>query len=139
MKQIKRIITKATLPALVLMLTKRFEVKPEPLYITISPPPKTHEQLGYLHSEVLSKLAYALHDTGEIEVNSETQAKYYLKVNMGYGSWFNFRDGVVFDPKSFEKATTEELSQAISEAIHMCEARGVSVPLPTTNNKKEGI
>lgn len=118
------------MPALVIMLNKRFEVKDEPLYVVISPPPKTHEQLGYLHSTVLPILTETLFEAGEIKVKSETEAKYYLKVLANYGEWIGFRGKVVFNPHSFEKATTEQLSTAIDKAIAECEQRGVYVPPP---------
>jgi hypothetical protein len=130
MKQIKRIITKYTLPALVIMLNKRFEVKDEPLYVVISPPPKTHEQLGYLHAECLPVYTQLLLDTGEIEKYSEAESKYYLKVLINYGDWIKFRGKIVFNPHSFEKATTEILSQAIDKILSECALNNYHVNPP---------
>lgn len=132
MKQIKRIITgMESWLSLTQMVAKRFEREgAKPLMVIICPPPKTHEQLGYLHSEVLPKLTQALFDAGEISKLSEGESKYYLKVLINYGEWIKFRGKLVFNPFSFEKATTEILSQAIDKACAECEARGVYIPPP---------
>lgn len=113
------------------MLAKRFELDTAtPIVMILRPLDKTHEQLGYFHSAVLPILTEVLFDAGEIKNKSESEAKYYLKVLMGFGSWISFRNSVVFDPRSFEKATTEDLSVAIDKAIAECEKYGAYVPQP---------
>lgn len=108
----------------------RWVKKPTPFVVTLHAAPKTHEQLGYLHSEVLPKLAIALFDSGEIIKNDERHAKYWLKIQIKYGQWIEFGDGVVFDPDSFEKASTEVLSDAIDTAINESAKRGVFTAPP---------
>jgi hypothetical protein len=139
MKQIKRVINSMeSWVSLTLMMQKRFERKDaKPLVIIIRPLDKSHEQLGYLHGVCLPILTEVLHDAGEIKNKSESEAKYYLKVLIGFGSWISFRSSIIFDPRSFESATTEDLSRAIDEAIKQCELRGAYVPQPTTNKDKE--
>lgn len=132
MKQIKRVINSMSeWVSLTLMIDKRF-AKPDakPLTVVLKPTEKTWEQLGYLHSEVLPKLAVALFEAGETKTNSERHAKYWLKVQIQYGKWVEFCDGVVFDPDSFQEADIEVLTNAIDVAIDACEARGVYVNPP---------
>lgn len=116
--------------ALTLLVQKRFEQKSSPFLVTIGKPGKTHEQLGYFHSEVLPKLAFALHEAGEIKNNSEREAKYYLKIRIGFGCWIKFRDGVVFDPDSFAGADIDTLNSAIDKAIEECNKRNIHVNPP---------
>lgn len=121
--------------ALTLMIQKRFEKRKSPLVITIGKAPKTHEQLGYLHSEVLPKLAYALHDTGDIRNNSEREAKYWLKLKIGYGQWIEWNGGKVFDPDSFGDADIDVLTRAIDTAMFGADARGVYIQPPKGKKK----
>ncbi len=131
MKQIKRIVSKTSLPAIFTMLAKRFESDDaKPIVMILRPLDKSHEQLGYLHSTVLPMLMLALYEAGEINSLSEAEAKYYLKVLINYGEWVQFRKAVVFVPYSFEKASIEILSKAIDEGIKQCEMRGGNVPPP---------
>lgn len=132
MKQIKRIISDiGSWASLTLLMQKRFERKgAKPLVVILRPLDKSHEQLGYLHGVCLPILTEVLFDAGEIKHKSESEAKYYIKVLMGFGEWISFRTSVVFDPRSFESATTEDLSVAIDKAIEVCEKYGAYVPLP---------
>ncbi len=128
----KRIITNfnddwAGLTALV---GARWVKKPTPFVVTLHAAPKTFEQLGYLHSEVLPKLTQALFDAGDISKNSERYGKYWLKEAINYGEWIEFRGGKVFDDDSFEKASTEVLSDAIDTAINESVKRGVYIQPP---------
>lgn len=111
--------------------------KPKPFVASIKSAPKTLEQLGYLHVEVLPKLTIALFDSGDIERKVERDAKYWLKREMGYGEWINYNRGKVFDADSFEKANIEVLTKAIDIAIHACEDRGIYVELPKKQKTKE--
>jgi len=129
-------------PALTLLVMERWKKRPRPFTVTLTGAPKTAEQLGYLHAEVLPKLAYALWDAGEIATNSELAAKYYLKMLIGYGSYYKFTiqprnefgqfmpKEVVFDPDSFQRATIETLNQAIDCAIDEAAKRGVTILPP---------
>lgn len=117
-------------PDLTIRVYKRWEKKPEPFTITLTAAPKTHEQLGYLHAEVLPKLAQALFDAGDIRTNSEQAAKYFIKRQIGYGTFYDFNNGVVFDPDSFNRATIETLIQAIDTAIDEAAKRGVTINPP---------
>lgn len=98
---------------------------------------KTLEQLGYLHSAVLPMLTEALFDSGEIKLNSEDAAKLWLKMNIGYGVWYEISGKPVFSAKSFEKANVDDLTKAIDEAIYQAQERGVWIPPPTTNKGDE--
>ena len=128
----KRVITNFNTDwaGLTALVGARWAKKPKPFMVTLNAAPKTHEQLGYLHSEVLPKLTIALFDTGEIRNRSEREAKYWLKVQIKYGQWIEFNDGVVFDPDSFENATTEVLSYAIDTAISESAKRDVYTAPP---------
>lgn len=93
--------------------------------------PKSLEQLGYLHAEVLPKLTIALFDAGEIKSKSEGACKYWLKRQIGYGTWYTFgKDEVVFDGDSFQRATIDTLIQAIDTGIDEAAKRGIFVSPP---------
>lgn len=94
---------------------------------------KTHEQLGYLHSEVLPKFTATMFTAGEIEKNTERYGKYHLKVLIGFGDWIKYKGAKVFDAFSFGDADTEVLSKAIDKAISECQDRGVYVKPPRMN------
>ncbi len=127
----KRIITDMnSWASLTLKIQERFEKRKSPIVITIGKAPKTHEQLGYLHSEVLPNLTIALYESGEIKTLSEREAKYVLKLMIGYGQWINFNGGVIFDPDSFSNADTETLTRAIDRATDECFARNIHVKPP---------
>lgn len=121
-------------PDLTMRVYKRWEKKPEPFTITLTGAPKTHKQLGYLHSEVLGKLAQALFDSGEIKSNSEGAAKFWLKMQIGYGTYYDI-GAIVFDPDSFQRATMETLVQAIDMAIDEAAKRGVHINPPRSHEK----
>lgn len=114
------------------IVVERWYKSQKPFEIKIKSTTKTQEQLGYFHSEVLPKLTIALSDTGEILNKCEEEAKYYLKVYLNYGKWFEFRGAQVFAPESFAKAKKDMLSKAIDNAIRMCEDRGIWVSPPVT-------
>ena len=116
--------------AITRIVHKRFEKKTTPFMVIIKSSPKSWNQLAYLHSEILPKLTTALHDRGEIKNLDEDEAKYYLKVLIGFGKWISFRGSIVFDPHSFADASTEILSRAIDEAIKECEKSGIIVMPP---------
>lgn len=128
----KRVITNFNTDwaGLTALVGARWLKKPSPFIVTLKAAPKSHEQLGYLHSEVLPKLAVALFDSGEILKNDERHAKYWIKIQIKYGQWIEFGDGVVFDPDSFEKASTEVLSNAIDTAIREAAKRDVHIQPP---------
>lgn len=117
----------AMLPLIAQALLKKKE-----LVIEVKEAPKTLEQLGYLHSEVLPKLTVALFDAGEISKSSERHAKYWLKRSINYGDWVSYEGGEVFDPDSFANADKGVLSQAIDTAIHEAQLRGVYIAPPKT-------
>lgn len=98
--------------------------------VTVGKASKTHEQLGYLHSEVLGKFTATIFTSGEIKKNDEDYGKYHLKVLIGYGKWISYKNAQVFYPYSFADADTEVLSKAIDKAISECEARGTYVHPP---------
>lgn len=136
----KRVITGISQwMALTLIVADRFAKRPNwRITVTLSEPPKTWEQLGYLHSEVLPKLTIALSEAGDIERKSERQAKYWLKREIRYGEFYNFNGSVIFDADSFEKASIEVLINAIDTAIHAAEQRGIYIapPRKTTLTKE---
>jgi hypothetical protein len=128
---LKRVISHISQwPDLTMRVYKRWEKKPEPFTVTLTGAPKTHKQLGYLHSEVLWKLAQALFDSGEIKSNSEAAAKFWLKMQIGYGSHYTFGETVVFDADSFQRATMETLIHAIDTAIDEAAKRGITIQPP---------
>lgn len=130
----KRLITtKAQIPALCILLSEALQKRGK-IMVSMKPAPKTLEQLGYLHSCVLPKLAMALSDSGEIKHNSEREAKYWLKRHIDYGQFFEFGCNVVFDPDSFADASLEILSQAIDCAIDEAALRDVIIEPSKTNN-----
>lgn len=116
--------------SLTLLVQKRLEKSKKPFVVTLGAAPKNWVQLAYLHSEVLPKLTVALFDAGEIRKNSEREAKYYLKVKLGFGQWIDWNGSQVFDPDSFSDASIEVLTSAIDTAIYECEQRGVFVAPP---------
>lgn len=128
----KRVITdfNRDWAGLTALVGARWQKKPKPFIVILKAAPKTHEQLGYLHTEVLPKFTQALFDAGEIIKNSERMAKYWLKIKINFGQWLEFNDYFVFDPDSFENATTEVLSNAIDTAIYEAAQRGVSINPP---------
>lgn len=124
--------------ALTMLVTKRFEKNKKPFMITIAGAPKTHEQLGYLHAEVLPKLTIALFDAGYIKANTERYAKYWLKRQIGYGEWINISEiERVFDGDSFSDAKIETLMQAIDTAIDTAQHLGVYIAPPRINNARK--
>ena len=112
------------------MVAKRFEKSQKPFQAILQTVPKSNEQLGYLHSECLPVYTQMLFDIGEIEKLSEDAAKYYLKVQIGYGEWIRFRASVVFDPHSFAEATLEQLGLAIDKILAECALRNYHVAPP---------
>lgn len=134
----KRIIAnpKIDWPALTLKVMERWEKRQTPFMVIIKASPKSHEQLGYLHSQVLKPFMEVMFEHGEIAKKNEIHAKYYIKRAIGFGTWIDYEGGKVFVPSSFESATTEELSQAIDYAIEQVTIRGGFVPLPRTKEKK---
>ena len=112
------------------MVAKRFEKNQKPFQAILQTAPKTQEQLGYLHSECLRVYTQMLFDIGEIEKLSEDAAKYYLKVQINYGTWIRFRASVVFDPHSFAEATQEQLGSAIDKILAECALRNYHVAPP---------
>lgn len=101
-----------------------------PFSITIKKAPKTAEQLGYLHKIVLPRLATALFDNGDTKSKSEDEAKYWLKMTINYGTWYEFNERPVFASFSFEDADIDILIKAIDTAIFEAAERKVYIPPP---------
>jgi hypothetical protein len=118
---------------LTLLVLDRWNKSQKPFSVTIGKPAKTHEQLGYLHSEVLPKFTQAMFEAGEIKRNNERDAKYHLKLLIGYGEWINYKGYKVFDDDSFEAASIDVLNAAIDKAIDECALRGVAIEPPRGN------
>lgn len=117
-------------------VNQRWQKSQAPFTVTIGKAPKTHEQLGYLHAEVLPKLAEALYDTGETNNPSELAAKYWLKRQIGYGNYYIFGENVVFDPDSFQRATIETIKQAIDLAVDESAKRGIVINPPKESHAR---
>lgn len=107
------------------------------IVVTIKASPKSHEQLGYLHASVLPILTLALYDAGEIKTKSEGAAKFWLKVMIGYGEYYELNTAVVFDPKSFADADIDILIKAIDTGIFESEQRGFHIPPPKLTNQRK--
>lgn len=106
------------------------KVLPMPFALTKGEPPKSHEQLGYLHAEVFPKLTVVLHEHGEIKRKSERECKYWLKRHIGYGEWIEFSGGVVFDPDSFSDASVAQMTEILDIAIEQATLRGATIKQP---------
>lgn len=109
---------------------KELKVLPYPFTLTHGKPPKSHEQLGYLHAEVFPKLTIVLHEHGEIKRKTERECKYWLKRQIGYGEWIEFNGNVVFDPNSFADATVEQMTEILDCAINEATLRGAVIKQP---------
>lgn len=121
--------------ALTLHIADHFTKLGEPLTIIIKRGPKTLEQLGYFHVEVLPGLTRALFLKGEIKQNSEAAAKLWLKMYMGYGDWYQINGQPLFDAYSFEDAKVDDMIKAIDTATDQAQERGEYIAPPSTNPK----
>lgn len=120
---------------LTLHIADHFTKLGEPLMLIIRRGPKTLEQLGYFHSEVLPGLTRALFTNGEIKQNSEAAAKLWLKIQMGYGEWFVINGQPVFRDYSFEDAKVDDLMLAIDTATDHAQERGEYIAPPKSKPK----
>lgn len=115
---------------LTLKVHERWQKSRKPFVVTIGKPTKTLEQLGYFYAQVLPLFTLAMFEAGEIYENSEREAKYFLKVLIGFGVWIEFNGRQVFDPSSFADADIDILTLAIDTAIDESAKRGVYIPPP---------